>query len=142
MNQGVADESCFLAVFKQRLIDMFIQEWSAVIRGKDRYSIYSVIKHNFEREKYLNNVDIYCFRVAFTQLRLGVLPINANVNRYSDNIAARYCPVCTNDVENIEHFFYCTVHCMQTYVSAFWTIFLACLFSDLWKEAMKSQHVV
>ena len=28
-------------------------------------------------------IDIYCFRVALTQLRLGVLPINSNMYRYS-----------------------------------------------------------
>ena len=33
---------------------------------------------------FLSVIDIYCFRVALTQLRLGVLPINSSMYRYSD----------------------------------------------------------
>ena len=37
-----------------------------------------------EQKKYLSAIDLYCFRVALTQLQLGVLPINSNMYRYSD----------------------------------------------------------
>ena len=44
----------------------------------------------FGAENYFSVIDIYCFRVAVTQLRVGVLPINSNMYRYSD------CPTNKN----------------------------------------------
>ena len=61
---------------------MFIQEWSEAVRDKDRYEIYRSFKTIFEKEKYISNTDIYCFRVAVSQARFGVLPFN-NLHRYS-----------------------------------------------------------
>ena len=40
LNQDVGDVKMFLAKFKQRLIDMFIQEWTGTIRDRDRYDSY------------------------------------------------------------------------------------------------------
>jgi hypothetical protein len=47
MNQGVQDIGGFLKVVKQRLLDMFMQEWSSTIRNKERYIMYSIIKDDF-----------------------------------------------------------------------------------------------
>ena len=55
---------------------MFIQEWSGAIRDKDNYEIYGSFKTIFEKEKYISNIDSYCFRVAVSQARFGVLPLN------------------------------------------------------------------
>ena len=63
---------------------MFTQEWTSDIRGKERSEMYRSFKVMLGAEKYLSVIDIYCFRVALTQLRLGVLPINSNMYRYSD----------------------------------------------------------
>ena len=49
----------FLRSFKQRLVDMFIQQWSEAVRDKDRYEIYRSFKMIFEKEKYISNTDIY-----------------------------------------------------------------------------------
>ena len=65
------------------MLDMFFQEWTADIRDKERYEMYRSFRVMFGAEKYLSVIDIYCFRVALTQLRLGVLPINSNMYRYS-----------------------------------------------------------
>ena len=58
----------------------------------------------FGAEKYLSLIDIYCFRVALTQLRLGVLPINSNMYRYSDCPTNKNCAFFQNQVENENHF--------------------------------------
>ena len=91
-------------VFKQRLIDMFTQEWTADIRDKERYEMYRSFKAMFETEQYSSGIDIYCFRVALTQLRLGVLPITSNMYRYSDCHKNKNCVFCQNQVENEDHF--------------------------------------
>ena len=38
---GVGDVKAFLRLFKQRLIDIFIQEWSGTIRDRDRNEKFS-----------------------------------------------------------------------------------------------------
>ena len=104
LHQGVGDVKSFLHVFKQRVLDMFTQEWSADIRDKERYETYRSFKVRVEAEQYLADIDIYCFRVALTQLRLGVLSINSNLHRYSDCLTDRNCVFCQNHVENESHF--------------------------------------
>jgi hypothetical protein len=43
-NQGVEHVLPFLKQLRQRLIDMYCQEWSATLRDKDRYSDYRLFK--------------------------------------------------------------------------------------------------
>ena len=83
LQQGVGDVKSFLYVFKQRLLDMFTQEWTSDIRDKERYKMYRSFKVMFGAEKYLSVIYIYicCFRVLLTQLRHGVLPVNINMYR-------------------------------------------------------------
>mgnify|MGYP006276537769 CR=1 FL=1 len=72
LQQGVGDVKAFMVVFKQRLVDMFIQEWYGTIRDKERYENYRSFKSTFGKEKYIESMDSYCFRVAITQIRFNV----------------------------------------------------------------------
>jgi hypothetical protein len=119
LQQGVGDVKLFLKVLKNRLVDMFIQEWEGVIRDKDRYSGYRSFKVIFEREKYISYMDVYCFRVALSQLRFNVLPINNNLKRYNENENEKRCPFCLTCVEDEYHFIYkCSMYgdIRQTYL--------------------------
>ena len=51
-------------------------------------------------------MDIYCFRVAISQLRFNVLPLNNNVHRYSESSQKKNCPFCDERVENEHHFLF------------------------------------
>lgn len=106
MNQGVQDIGGFLKVVKQRLLDMFMQEWSSTIRNKERYIMYSIIKDDFGKAAYIQDVSIYCFRVAMSQIRFGVLPINNNMNRYGENPRSSMCHFCQNQIEDEKHFMF------------------------------------
>ena len=64
--------------------------------------MYRSFKTIFEKEKYISNTDIYCFRVAVSQARSGVLPLNNNLHRYSVLSLDRNCAFCINEIEN-EH---------------------------------------
>ena len=64
---GAGNVIFILKLLKQRLVDMCIQEWSGVIRDRDRYKIYHSFKTLFGKEKYISSIDIYCFRVAIAQ---------------------------------------------------------------------------
>ena len=79
LNQGVGNITHFLAIFKQRLIDIFIREWIPNIRDKERYEMRTLCKYEFGIEKYLLGIDTFCFGVALTQIRIGVLPINSSM---------------------------------------------------------------
>ena len=83
---------------------MFRQEWDEAIRSKERFHFYHSFKCSLDEELYLSHVNTYCFRVALTQFRLGVLPINNNMFRYDNLIVKRNCPVC-NVPEDEEHIF-------------------------------------
>ena len=81
-------------------------------------SLLSPVSHTLPPSLSLSSIsviDIYCFRVALTQLRLGVLPINSNMYRYSDcptkkkkkkkeGKKRRRSVFCQNQVENEDHF--------------------------------------
>ena len=60
LRQGVGDKNSFLRSFKQRLVDMFIQEWSGAVRDKDRYEIYRSFKTIFETLIYIADIYITC----------------------------------------------------------------------------------
>lgn len=106
LQQGVGNVNSFLKQFKTRLQDIYRQEWHATISERDRYELFSTFKSDFSAEFYVVDIDVYCFRVALSQLRFGVLPINNNMHRYSDNPLLKNCPLCSIVVENEEHFLY------------------------------------
>ena len=111
LHQGVGHVKSFLVNFRHRLIDMFTREWCGSLQDSDRYACYRSFKSVFEKEKYLYTMDIYCFRVALSQLRFNVLPLNNNVNRYNDDPQKRLCPFCKSFTENEEHLiFHCFVY--------------------------------
>ena len=110
-NQCPGNVNGFLKEFRQRLIDQFISEWDSSIRNKERYALYSTVKDSFGCSAYIDNISIYCFRVAFSQIRAGVIPINSNLKRYSPNPNDLFCPFCCNTIENERHFlFECTTY--------------------------------
>ena len=94
----------FWGLFKQRLRDVFIQEWSGTVQDWERYEHYRDFKTIFGKEKYVFHTSSYCFRVAITQLRFNELPLNNNICRYSTVNKEKMCPFCSNQIENEAHF--------------------------------------
>jgi hypothetical protein len=111
LQQSVGDVRLFLKVFKCRLEDLFKQEWYSTVREKERYSLFRSFQPDFVLANYVLDIDVYCFRVALSHLFFGVLPINSNMHRYSENPDLKMCPFCTDVLENEDHFlFYCPVY--------------------------------
>ena len=106
INQGVDNTKVFLSHFKQRLVDIYLQEWMSSVRGKERYDLYRSVQTDFGDINYFKCVTIYCLRVALTQIRLGVLPIRINTERFSQNPDAKFCLFCKNVDENEHHFIF------------------------------------
>ena len=105
-NQEVQEYSPFLRECKTKMYNLFLQGWKIDIRASERYSLYRECTPFFGQISYIDNIAIYCFRVALTQLRTGVLPLNSNMNRYGENPTRSYCPICKNVVEDEKHFMF------------------------------------
>ena len=111
--QGVARENCFLRMFKQRLTDVFRQDWMASINSSDHFTQYCKFKSVLEPEKYLDSIRLKCFRDALIRFRLGISDINVHKNRYkaSDLPVGNDCPFRPGVEENECHFcFGCSMY--------------------------------
>ena len=70
--------------------------------ARDFVYIYASFKSNLLTENYLDFVWIKCFKNVLIQLRMGVLPLNANRFRYAhENASKILCSVCENEIEDI-----------------------------------------
>ena len=106
--QGVGHQKTFVHLLKDRLICMFRQEWAGQLRDGERYRQYTEFKTLLEPERYLSMIDYYPKRIVFTKARANMLPINANIHRYSNIIEDRYCNFCDRMIETEQHVLY---HC-------------------------------
>lgn len=104
LNGGVGNEKLFLKCFRQRIIDCFLQEWSAKLRDSERYCIYKTFKSSLTRELYFSQLTIIKFRNAFVKFRLGITEINNN-KRYSS--VNKNCPFCGHLEDELHFLFYC-----------------------------------
>ena len=103
--QGVGCVKTFLSIFRQRLIDQYQQDWHSVINDSERFEFYASFKHVIGAEKYLDTVQLRCFRTALVRFRLGISCIRVHKLRYSRNVLPHHlvCPVCKNAVEDERH---------------------------------------
>ena len=106
LNQGVGCETSFFALFKQRMIDHFLQEWYSSVLNKDTYSTYCLFKTSFEPGPYFEFLDYRCFRDYLVKLRVGVLPINgSSFRRTFSESHNKLCPLC-DVIEDENHFIF------------------------------------
>ena len=104
--QGTGNIEMFLQTLKQRLIDMYKQDWNGTIRDSDRYEDYRQYKSLLEPEKYLTMIDNRPKKIAFTMARTNMLPINANLYRHKGTDSDKDCLICKGQVENERHVMY------------------------------------
>ncbi len=105
LQQNVGHLNRFLSVFKQRLLDQFQQDWSASITSKERFEFYSIFKQSIQTEKYIDVLQLRCFREAYIKFRFGISPILVHRLRYRNDIIPRdlLCPVCKDEIEDESH---------------------------------------
>jgi hypothetical protein len=107
---GVGDQKMFLKVFKQRMIDCFLQDWNYKINSSERYSTYRSFKSLFQSEQYLLVITIKKFRTTFARFRVGMNQLNIN-KRYLDQ--PRTCSFCLNEETEIHFLLYCNAYAMR-----------------------------
>ena len=102
-NQSVADEKRFIARFKQRLIDCFLQRWREKLQGKEEFRLYCAAKLSFGTETYLNNLSVVHYKYALVRLRTCSSSIACHTSKFSPD-CLRACPLCNAEEEDELHF--------------------------------------
>lgn len=95
----------FLSI-KQRIIDMYHQSWYAGINNSNRLETYSIFKHEFNMESYLDFIREKRFRFSLSRFRTSSHQLIIETGRYN-NIprGQRLCTnCCFNLIENEYHF--------------------------------------
>jgi hypothetical protein len=104
-NQGVGDVKVFVRVFRQRLVDCYLQEWNADISSRDRFAFFSSFKQTHSLSQYLLDVRHVAHKKILTRFRLGVSPLYPHRLRFSKNNRDSFdCPFCKGTYECEFHF--------------------------------------
>jgi hypothetical protein len=104
------DDSCkYLPMFKNRLRDQFLQDWSASIRSMPKLEYYCNFKKEFKFENYLNVIENDALRNCLARFRLSSHNLEIETGRYSGIVREnRLCKMCNqNVIENEYHLMFC-----------------------------------
>ena len=109
-NQFVFNEEQFLKIFKQRTIDMFLQEWGAQVNMTSDNRLFKNLKRSFHCESYLS-LNNRALRISITKIRLSSHAFFIERGRWGQNkleVEERKCTICQNEVEDEYH---CLIKC-------------------------------
>ena len=81
-NQGVGSIECFYVVFRNRVCDIFKQEWHERIENSSRADFYRAYKRNFEFAAYLNLIESKEKRIALTRLLTSAHRLRIETGRW------------------------------------------------------------
>ena len=105
--QSSANLKPFPLIFKRRIIDMFIQNWSSCINNNQSTRIYKDIKETFCIEDYITLLPKHLYRF-FAKIRLSSHILKVETGRYGSqriDYNQRICNQCNkNEVEDEFHF--------------------------------------
>ena len=94
LQQKVEDENAFLREMKQRLTDIYKQEWYSSIQESSSNRLFKHLKNNFAFEDYLNMPNKY-LRVSITKIRLSSHLLNVERGRWKKMaLTERTCDFC------------------------------------------------
>ena len=109
LNQNVHNSEHFLALFRQRMYDMYVQEWRGELELTTPHRIYRHIKTNFNFESYLN-LGNKTLRTSITRIRLSSHLFNIERGRWGNLRVPREERKCTL-CETVEDEYHCLVEC-------------------------------
>ena len=91
----------FHVIFKQCLMDQFIQQWRSIIGTSKRFCLLNAVKPTFQRSNYIDTIKSPDVRLTFTRLR-----VDCNVySAYSrgKEISTYTCPLCYRGEDSVKH---------------------------------------
>jgi hypothetical protein len=100
-----ANQNNFISI-KNRILDIYKQDWYRKINNSSRLSSYCIFKHEFNQDLYLSVINTNKFRIALTKFRLSAHNLAIETGRHQGTPREeRKCQKCTmNVIENEFHF--------------------------------------
>ena len=90
---------------KKRLKQKFIYEWKIKLKESSKLILYDQIKHIFEKEKYLDDIDCFQMRKSITKFRCSDHKLKIEIGRHKKiPREERFCESCRSEVETESHF--------------------------------------
>ncbi len=103
LNQGVGNVHTFLSIFKQRVTDIFVQQWQSRINDSSRALFYKNVCE-FKLQYYLKDITVMKFRTAFARLKVSSHRLAIESGRWNRTpVNNRICEVCAR-LEDEYHF--------------------------------------
>jgi len=78
----------------QRITDIYQQSWYSRINNSSKLQSYSLFKHSYTREPYLDYITTKKYRIALTKLRVSSHSLHIETGRYINT--PRALRTCTN----------------------------------------------
>ena len=92
--QSVGNETQFLSLLKQRITDVFKQDWTSRINNSSRARFFRVFA-TFEFSDYLKNVNIKKYMIALARFRVAAHRLKVETGRWNNTpISNRLCNSC------------------------------------------------
>ena len=95
--QNVGNVKQFISLFKQRVNDVFVQNWNADLRDSSRATFYRTISF-FDLQPYLYEVKVPKFRHALAKLRMSSHRLEVECGRWRKPVSVpineRLCTLC------------------------------------------------
>jgi hypothetical protein len=96
-----------LLVFKERIKDMFVQNWHQNLVNSNKCRFYVAIKDNYNNSKYIETVNVKAHREALTRLLVSSHHLSIESGRWNRPQTPRnerFCPFCPHIIEDEYHF--------------------------------------
>ena len=96
-NPNCVSFKTFIPIFKQKIIDCFVQDWHDNLESNRCLTIYKVFKQEFKYEQYLDVIKHTKDRRLLTQLRISAHRLRVESARYGRNRlerSDRTCQIC------------------------------------------------
>ena len=108
-NQGVGDADSFIYLFKQRINDIFSQNWRSSLEDSTRARTHKLLRTDFVTRKYLETVNCASHLTAFARLVTSSHRLRVETGRWDKPVAIEYkdrkCQLCNpGDIEDEYHF--------------------------------------
>ena len=104
---NVIDVKSFPAIFRQRVLDCFVQEWRGSLERNSVLLEYKYFKNNLTYEPYLDSIPNE-LRYLVTRIRIAAHSLRIHTERFSRTHIPRNDRIClycnNNDIEDVFHF--------------------------------------
>ena len=107
--QTVGNIKLFIAEFKQRLKDCYLQDWHSAIHSHSFYNVYSTYCQSITLCPYFQWINCMNIRKLFIRFRIGMLGLNNHFLQFRDQTIPNtgiMCPFCVNSPETELHFLF------------------------------------